>query len=183
MMRKSEFFEKMVLRNTDSISAVPPKLFHQERDWTCSIACIRTLLSAIEETVPAEDEFVEKYGLVPGPHYSRDIKKLNLLEGYDVIYGCDDRDDNFDDILDMMKQGYYIMLESMVNYSHWLVLLGYFASADTNDIEKTKLLFFDPYYNELKLLNTEEFIGMWIDGNYAVSKVKHDYIAIKKQEK
>ena len=104
---------------------------------------------------------------------------MRVLEQYDVKYGSDKTDTTFDDILELMEQGYYIMLESMVNYAHWMVILGYFNSADSNDIEKSKILFFDPYYNEVRLINTDEFLGMWIDGDYNTTKVKNDYIAIR----
>ena len=32
---------------------------------------------------------------------------------------------------------------------------------------------------EIKLINTDEFISMWIDGDFKNSKVKNDFIAVK----
>ena len=60
-----------------------------------------------------------------------------------------------------------------------MVLLGYYVVKDTKNLEEHKILFYDPYY-DLKLLNADEFIGMWIDGNYENTKVKNDFIALKK---
>lgn len=172
-MRKEEFFTKNVLKENKSVSQVPPILYKQERDWTCAIACIRTLISAINEDVPTEEYFIEKYNLKPGPLYSNDVMNLKILEKYNVKYGCL-KDIDFNEIVNLLNEGYYIMLESMVNYSHWMVLLGYFAVSE--DIEQYKLLFFDPYYEEVRLIRADEFIGMWQDGD---GKIKHDFIAIK----
>ena len=172
-MRKEEYFTKLELQERTSISQVPPNLYKQDRDWTCAIACIRTLMSGIIENVPSEDYFIEKYKLKPGPLYSKNIKELKILNEYNVIYGCDNKS-NFDDITNLLKQNYFIMLESMVNYSHWMVLLGYYVVG--KNIEEYKLLFYDPYYNDLRLIRTDEFISMWRDGG---SDILNDFIAIK----
>lgn len=88
---------------------------------------------------------------------------------------------SFDMVLDLMKQGYYIMLECMYNYAHWLVLLGYYP-LDNSTLEKSSLLVYDPYYNNVRLLNADEFIAMWIDGNYGNTMVEKDFIAIRKKQ-
>lgn len=179
MERRNEYFEHQELEHQLVESRTPSRLFPQETDWTCSIACIRTILSGLQEYVPSEQEFVKKYHLSPGPYYSRDIQALGLLNEYDAVYGCDAKGITFDTILDYMSQGYYIMLESMYNYAHWFVLLGYFPLSGGN-VEHSRLLMFDPYYNEVRLLITDEFISMWIDGNYEHSRVIRDFIAIRK---
>lgn len=92
--------------------------FRQERDWTCSIACIRTLLSSFLDVVPSEDFFVIKYGLSPSVYYSKDIKKLDILSEYDVIYCCDE-------IIDLEKLLDYIDLE-------------YFQIKDNTNLEEHK---------------------------------------------
>lgn len=176
-MRKEELFKKREMLIKNSISLTPPQLFKQERDWTCSIGCIRTLLSAITNTVPSEDEIIKKYKIEPNNLYSKDIKDLNILYKYDVKYGCD-KDLEFDKIIELMQKGYYIMLESMVHYSHWMVLIGYFTNSE--DIENYQLLFFDPYYNEIRLIRADEFIDMWADGED--SDIQRDYIALRPNE-
>lgn len=178
MKRRNEYFEPRKLEHRLVECNAPGKLFPQETDWTCAIACIRTMLSGLQSHVPSEREFVEKYHLSPGPRYSRDIKALKILDGYDAVYGCDEKNITFDKILDYMSQGYYIMLESMYNYAHWFVLLGYFPLEDGN-VEHSRLLVFDPYYNEVRLLIADEFISMWIDGNYEHSKVIQDFVAVR----
>lgn len=178
-MRREEYFKKRDIPCKESVSNTPPFLYPQERDWTCSIACIRTILSAIEEEVLGEEEIVTKYNMLPGPYYSKDLKTLGILNSYDVKYGCDDKNVTFEDIIAMVKDGYYVMLECMVNYAHWFVLLGYYTHQDFTDIEKANLLLFDPYYNQVRLMNVDEFINMWMDGNYANTGVEKDYIAFK----
>lgn len=178
--RKVHFFTEPAKLSEESVSMTPPRLYPQERDWTCSIACIRTMMSGIDKSFPTEDELVEQYELQPGPHYSRDIKRLGILENYDVVYGCDKTDVEFEDIIEFLKDDHYVMLECMVNYAHWLALLGYYTVDDYTDPEKNKLLLFDPYYNEVRMIRVDEFINMWIDGNYANSKVEKDFIAIKR---
>ncbi len=179
MKRKEELFSSRKIKNKESVSNTPVKLLPQERDWTCAIGCIRTILSALDDKVLEEDEFIERYSMKPGPHYSKDIKEKKILQGYDVRYGCDTSNICIDDVIALMKEGYYVMLESMVNYAHWMVLLGYYTCYDFQDVEKHKMLFYDPYYNEIKLMNADEFLSMWIDGNYAETKVEKDFIAIR----
>lgn len=178
MERKHDFFEMDKLSHEDVVVSAPKKFFPQETDWTCSIACIRTLLSGFLREVPGEIFFIESYHLIPGPHYSKDIKRLNILEKYDVKFGCDSVDNSFDKILDYMEEGYGVMVECMYNYAHWFVLLGYYP-LEEGDIEKSKLLVYDPYYDEMRLLRVEEFINMWVDGNYENTRIEKDFIAIK----
>lgn len=179
MQRKNELFESIILDYNKNLSVIPPICYPQERDWTCAFACIRSLLSAIDEDVISEDELVEKYQLTPEPYYSADIKKMGLLDEYDAVYGCDMKKITFLDILELCDKGYYIMLESMVNYSHWMVFMGYLRISNKNNLEQNQFLFFEPYYNQMRLMIAEEFLGMWIDGDYMNSKVKKDFIAIK----
>ena len=115
----------------------------------------------------------------PGPYYSKDIKSMGMVAKYDVLYGCDNKNINMDNILEYITNGYFIMLECLYNYAHWIVLLGFYPLAD--NIEKSKLLIYDPYYNEVRLLNADEFINMWIDGNYLENKIEKDFIAIRRK--
>ena len=78
-----------------------------------------------------------------------------------------------------MEQGYFVMLESMINYAHWTVLLGYYPLCG-NDLEKAKLLMYDPYYDEVRLVNADEFISMWRDGSYETTRIDRDFIAVKR---
>lgn len=89
VMRKFELFSKLKLNTQTYTSNVPRVLYKQERDWTCSIACIRTLLSSVSDNVLSEDEFISIFKLTPSPYYSKDIKSLCILSDIDAIYGCD----------------------------------------------------------------------------------------------
>lgn len=178
MKRQEEIWEKIEMKKKNVVAKNPKFFFPQERDWTCSIACIRTILSGITDTVPTENEFIDVYNLSPGPYYSKDIKSKQLLEHYEVLYGCDAEIKAFEDLLEYMEQGFFVMLESMYNYAHWMVLLGYYPFNDC-DLENAKLLMYDPYYNNVRLLNVDEFLTMWIDGNHATNGIKKDFIAIR----
>ena len=179
MKRKSEYFQKYGLRHDRVVSMQPRQLFPQETDWTCAVACARTLLSGVTKKVPEEKEIVVACNMQPGPHFSKEIKDSGVLAQYDVVYGCDMKDKDFDMILDYMEDGYYMMLECMYNYAHWMVLLGYYPVEDS-DIERSRLLLYDPYYDQVRLVHVDEFISMWIDGNFANSGIEKDFIAIRK---
>lgn len=178
MKRKYAFEQNKQLEHQKVVSKQPIFLYPQETDWTCSIACIRTLLSGILNNVPGEIEFIDKYNLIPGPYFSKDIKKLGILNEYDVVYGCDNKDKNFDMILDLMEDDYYIMLECVYNYGHWVVLLGYYPLQNC-DIESSNILVYDPYYDTVRLLNVDEFITMWFDGGHIENGIKRDFIAVQ----
>ena len=108
--RKIEYFnnEKIVYpKNSFSINY--EKYYVQERDWTCSIACIRTILSKFKAE-KSEEYYIEKYKLIPGPHYSNNIKDINILKGREAIYGCDytPEEKDINTIIDLANQGYGI---------------------------------------------------------------------------
>lgn len=174
MKRKMEFFEENKLKNKKVITAQIPILYSQERDWTCAIACIRTILGA--KCNICEDMIIHNYKLSPGPLFSKDIKENRIISGYDVIYGCDGYKE-FDDILDLVSHGYNVMFECMLLCSHWIVFLGYYPLTD-EDIENAKILIYEPYYDEVRLINCDEFISIWEDGEN--KEIKHDFIAIKR---
>lgn len=177
--RMNEYFQPDCISRPLCYGNIPNRLYKQERDWTCAFACIRTMLSAFGEE-KEESWYVDEYKLVPGPHFSKDIKRLGILDGYDVIFGCDETEKSIDKILEYSQQGYYIMLESMYNFAHWMVFVGYFPVRGDTNIEEHKMLFFDPYMDSMRLLSAEEFDGMWLDGNHRDNGVYHDFIAIKK---
>ena len=177
-MRKREMFEPNYVECRNIVMSKVSELYKQERDWTCSVACIRTILSGYVDKVEDEDYFVSTYKLKPGPYYSKDVKKLKILKAYDVVYGCDCINVSFDVLLTLMENGYSIMVESMYNYAHWFVILGYYPLRE-KDVEKSMLLVYDPYYDEVRLIRADEFINMWIDGNYVNTKIEKDFIAIR----
>lgn len=69
------------------------------------------------------------------------------------------------------------MIETMYNYGHWLVILGYFPhGCQFSDCD---ILLWDPYLNKVRLENAEEVISMWVDGDHKSSDIVNDYIAVK----
>lgn len=164
-----------------SISCTPPNLLKQERDWTCSLACIRTILSAITKNIPSEDELIAEYSLTPGPYFSKDIKDKGILNRYKIetFYGCDKTDLNIQSIVSLLQDGYYVMVESMYNYSHWMVFIGYYCIKNRSNMEYHKVLLYDPYYDNIRLENSDEFLGMWHDGASIENHIERDIVAIR----
>ena len=180
--RKTEYYKEVsTVIPKKSVNYSCETYFKQERDWTCSIACIRTMASKIMKEVPSEDFFIEAYELIPGPYYSKDIKEIGILDELDVIYGCDmgEEDKDINTIIDAIEDGYAIMIETMLNYAHWVVVLGYFIVGGSEDVEKHQILVYDPYYDNVRLLIADELLNMWIDGSYSETGVLKDFIAIK----
>lgn len=181
MQRKVEYYtdEKVVIP-TNSFSICYEKYYAQERDWTCSIACIRTILSKFKAEKP-EDYYILEYKLTPGPHYSQDIKKLGILKDREAVYGCDysEEDKDVNTLIRLANQGYGIMIETLLNYTHWLVVIGYCIIGSDTELEKHKIIVYDPYYNDIRLCLADELLGMWIDINYDKNNVVKDFIAIK----
>lgn len=179
MKRKPEFFGATPKKGyTETAVMTPTKLYQQERDWTCSIACLRSITSSIKN-LGTEDHIIKTYGLCPGPYYSKDIKQLGILKDYIVEFGCDtEKNYDLDKLYRLLKNDYYVMVECMLNYDHWLVLMSYFPN-NSKDIAEHRLLLYDPYFNEIKLMRAEEFCAMWISGEHMKNNVTLDYIAVK----
>lgn len=175
-----EYFQNDYIISKKETAIMTPKiLYRQERDWTCSIACLRSITSSIRD-VGSEESIIMTHSLIPGPKYSRDLKAMHILDEFDVIYGCDitEKKYAYELLYDLLKQDYFVMVESMINYDHWLVLCAYFINGeDTPD--KQTILLYDPYYNEMKLYRAEEFGAMWISGNHGSNGVMLDFVAVK----
>lgn len=163
----------------ETSAMIPRMLYYQERDWTCIIACPRSICSSIRE-LGTENEIIEEYKLAPGPRYSRDIKNLGILEEYQARYGCDEYENikNIGFLYELLKERWYVMVEGMLNYDHWQVLCGYFPN-NTYETENQTILLYDPYYNELRQFRADEFYNMWISGEYNKNHIKKDFIAVK----
>ena len=166
MERIREFFTYEKPQGYISVSNTPPCLYRQERDWTCSIACIRTLLSGRVTEVASENEFIEKFELVPGPHYVDEMIEKQMLAPARV--GKTNRNFAKEKIglpllARLLEEKYYVMAECMYNYAHWVVVLGYFAVRNAEDTEEHRILIYDPYYDQVRLVIADEFLTMWCD--------------------
>lgn len=175
--RIPEYFGEYKGKAQATVANFPKKLHRQERDWTCSIACLRTILSGVMDEVPDENYFIDTFKMAPGPYYSKDIKNREMITGCESLFSCDleSKDITIDMIGDLLQRGYYVMVESMYNYAHWYVIMGYCAVENETNLEKHKLLIYDPYYNEVRLLNVDEFSGMWCDADNHVK----EFIAVR----
>jgi len=181
MQRKQEYF-KEDLRDEygtpigtvcSSVRAVYP----QERDWTCSIACLRTLLSASKVNI-SEDELISKCNISVGPKNSADVSEWEIVKDIKILTGYEHPvKENVLRELTMLMVDYNIMVECMVNYAHWIVLLAY---VDLGDIEKDIIVYYDPYYNRVNEIIADEFASMWYD--VGERPIQHDYVAIPKED-
>lgn len=166
MERIREFFTYEKPQGYISVSNTPPRLYRQERDWTCSVACIRTLLSGRVAEVASENEFIEKFGLVPGPHYVDELIEKQMLAPARVVKtnrSFAGEKIGLPLLACLLEEKYYVMAECMYNYAHWVVVLGYFAVRDAEDTEEHRILIYDPYYDQVRLVIADEFLTMWCD--------------------
>lgn len=170
-----DFNDKAVGSSTSTVKV----MCRQERDWTCSIGCLRTLLSASMDIVPSEEELIKNYDVNIGPQNSKDIHDWGLkeLENTDVLYGFKNPiGERCLEDLTRLLQTYNVMVECMLYNAHWLVVLGYIQLGSPDD---DKIILYDPYYNDVRILHGAEFIDMWFDT--AVEPLHRDYVAIKKR--
>lgn len=178
MNRIKEYFKYEEPTTFTSASNTPPQLFRQERDWTCSIACIRTLLSGRTPNVPSENDYIEKYELKAGPHYVDEILEKQMLVPARIIKthkNYQEPEIGLPLLLKLLDEKYYIMAECMYNYAHWVVVLGYFAVRNREDTEEHQILLYDPYYDQVRLVIADEFLTMWCDPEGH----KKEFIAIR----
>lgn len=142
--------------------------YPQERDWTCGLACLRTMLFNKGIVTPSEEEYIENYDLKPGPIYVKDFLEKNIIpndiefwttHGY-LTYG---KEPNLYTINFLLQLGMYVMVESCINYAHWIVIFGYCTNGHPDKTFYHTLLIYDPFYDEFRVLHADEFESMWLD--------------------
>lgn len=181
-----EYFPPARFRHemTGTALCAPSDLLPQERDWTCAVACVRTLMSGLV-VVPSETLIVTNNNLTPGPQYSKDIKSwcgggCPLLDHpeLEVRYGCDDPDRDVLDESDVwawLRDGYRVAINWMMSFDHWCVVMGYFPHGSPSQHE---VLFYDPYYDDIRKAHAPDLGVMWRSGNRA-HDLRHDYILVR----
>ena len=181
MERKTEYFTGCAgyygVSTGTSLSTIK-ETFPQERDWTCGLACFRTLLSATYDPVISEDTLIKYLQRKPGPVSSEDFigyKHLFETDTYKLQLGAEKPiENNLCGELTTLLKTHNVMVACTLNGGHWLVILGYL---DLGTIEEDKIIFYDPYYNDVRTFRADEFLSMWVstDGD-----LDHDYIAVPK---
>lgn len=165
----------------------PDELYKQERDWTCGVACIRTLASGII-TVPSETLFISNNDLIPGSFGSKDFKSWEFgRRGFpilsdprlDVRYGCDDAQRaelDCSDVWHWLRRGYRVALKLMTTFEsgHWCVVLCYFPRAG---VRSHDVVIYDPYHDEIRTIRSSELEMMW--RNFGDVSSRHDYVLIR----
>lgn len=151
---------------------------YRKRQARLRAACIRTLLSGRTAEVPSENEFIEKFGLVPGPHYTDEFLAKGMLSPARTVKTHKNfrpEEIGLPLLAKLLAEKYYIMAECMYNYAHWVVVLGYFAVRDPEDTEEHRILLYDPYYDQVRLVIADEFLTMWCDPDGHVK----EFVAIR----
>lgn len=150
-------------------------VYKQDRDWTCSIACLRTIASHTAY-LPEEYDILQRYKINKGPQSSHSIRDW-MKDDERFRYGCVDtipEDYKLTYLTDLMKT-HNVMIECMLNYEHWVVILGYvYLGSD----ELAQFIVYDPYYNNVRVIIAEELVSMW----YGVEDypIHRDYVACRK---
>lgn len=151
-------------------------VFPQERDWTCSIACLRSIVSGKENNF-TEDTAVDYYDIYVGPQTSLDIKRWLPYNYKNFRFGCDspiEEDSALSQLVQLMRT-HNVMIECTLNYEHWIVLLGYVHLWSAQD---SVFVIYDPYYNQVRTMMAEELISMWC--YITTDGPERDYVACKK---
>ncbi|MCM1218455.1 MAG: hypothetical protein NC548_28540 [Lachnospiraceae bacterium] len=154
------------------------RMFPQERDWTCALACFRTLLKSVGITIN-EENLIEVCDIQIGPKNSSDVKRWAGVLKLDkqIRYGCDHRYINKKsaNLLHELLRSHNVMLEVMLNYAHWIVVLAYYKMGELRD---DTMVIYDPYYDKIRLFPAEEILSMW----YAAgdNTKDRDFVAILK---
>ena len=183
MLRKNEYFGLSSYgEGCSTIMSTVKCVFRQERDWTCSLASFRTLLSGYLPLcdILSEDEYISKYNITKGPYNSRDMYNTGLL---DIVpykagfkYPCPETNQAV--FLTDLLEDHNVMIECMINAAHWIVLLGY---VKLGSLEDDYFIYYDPYYHQVRNIIADELITMWYD--VGTSPLQRDYIAVPKYRK
>ena len=179
-MNREHFGELPLLSSNENVTSNLRRFYRQERDWTCSLACVRSLISSYEKDI-TEENIIKEQGLIPGPHYAKAIKNWKVLSKYNVKSSVDspiDAHNPAEELYLLLKQGFNVMIETMINYDHWVVVTGIYPSED-KDIGKSQVTYYDPYFNKVRMIFLEELISMWVSGEHSANGIINDYIAIK----
>ena len=179
LLRKNEYFgESTYGEGLESVMSTVRTMCRQERDWTCSVASLRTLMSGCRDIkLPSEDFILETYGLTKGPYNSKDILDKGLLNDLTFRAGCIDPAPSKNQLVFLtgLMRDYNVMIECLINYAHWIVLLGY---VKLGNIEQDMFIYYDPYYHRINTIIADELISMWYD--IGERPLHRDYIAISK---
>ncbi len=158
-----------------NVACVPPVLYGQDLDWTCALACLRSICSGILE-FPSDADVVRRFGLRPGPIYSGWVKSSGILSvtGVEAAYGCDFPDAGIPDLWRYLRDGWRVMVNWMYSFDHWTVLMAYMALGDDPDYHD--MLHWDPYCGEQLHVKEGHFSVMWKSGG---TPNEHDFVAVR----
>lgn len=155
------------------------EFFAQQRDWTCGLAALRTLLTKnkfsffrLSEEILVEH--AKQLGMKPGPRSAEDLKRIagtfyKREEDNPILTKCDFEDY---DIVSLFKD-YNLAIECSIMGGHWLVIMDIITNDDT-----TKVRLYDSYYNSVIELDLKQFNEMWEDK--ILTNTYREFIAIRR---
>lgn len=173
---KSEYFknEKQWCPKYTQLASVP-HLYPQERDWTCSVACLRSIVSG--EYDISEDSIVDSCPIEMGPQTSKAVRHWMPYATSRFLFGAYQplpEKDTLRALVELMKT-HTVMIECMINYEHWVVLLGF---TYLGSLENSMFILYDPYLNTVRTVMAEELLNEWF--YVTTDGPDHDYVAFER---
>lgn len=171
----NEYFGETPDVKGPSIVNTPVNFYRQERDWTCSIACVRTVISAFNNNI-SEEQIIKDNNLKMGGQHIEDMKKWSCFKDLKLESQETRPIKDIQGLYDLLLDNYIIICAHAYNLYHYIVCYGYLTTNERQNPENQCILFYDPYLDEHKLINADIFDTMWYD--IGTNKYR-DYIAVK----
>ena len=145
-----------------AVYATIPTLYQQEHNWSCAVACLRTICGIETD----ENSLIDRLGIIPGPHYSKEIMQRHWVpDRLLACYGALSQPlVDISDLWELMRNGYRVMAACDFLGGHWVVLLAIIPTPSDWD-----LVYWDPYFACTRVCKLEEFAPIW-----------RDFIAVRK---
>ena len=143
------------------------KYYKQEKNYTCGCACFQMVLSRLGiNNIPSQDDLELSMNTSlsnTGTHYD-DMKRIGLDYGFDVIDGVDG---TIDDIDQLTKDGWVVVLGISLDVPHFVVYL---------DNNGNHIFFNDPFRGERSNFYLKKFLrNNWDINDSKYTMLKYDY--------
>lgn len=143
-----------------AVSEIPKNLYVQERDWTCAIACFRSIV----DSDIAEPNFIQQNSIMRGPHYTTEMKTKEWPHpNFEVKYAEGDVSDLDPSVVwQHLYEHWRVMLETDLNGGHWMIVLALVPTQNSWDA-----VVWDPYYGRARVFDLPELLCMCHDYAFA----------------
>ena len=159
-----------------SVVNTPVEFYKQERDWTCSIAVVRSAISCYNNKI-TEDEILAQENLKMGGQKIDNMKNWKILKeaGEGILTQQEKKVEGIKGLYDLLLDNYVVICETTYNWWHFVLAYGYLTTHNKDKIDEQMVLFYDPYYDEHLLMRAELFEQMWFNQD---NKKFYEYLAI-----